>query len=73
VSADKRIPMVDIDGSAINEFSSQAIEGITRPIAEDLSIDAVAKRLLVVLNGQTLGEDYGKETIRKTISAIING
>jgi anthranilate phosphoribosyltransferase len=70
VSADKRIPIVDIRHGVITETASAAIEGITRPIAEDLSVEAVAQRLLAVLNGQTEGEDYGIVTIRQTKEAI---
>jgi hypothetical protein len=48
------------------------MEGITRPIAEDLSVDVVAQRLLAVLHEQTQGEDYGRLTIQQTISSILN-
>jgi hypothetical protein len=46
------------------------MEGITRPIAEDLSVEAVAQRLLAVLNGQTEGEDYGRMTVASTLIAL---
>jgi len=67
VSADKRIPIVDIVDGVIQETASAAIEGIVRPIAEDLSVDAVAQRLLAVLNGQTEGEGYGLATLQQTL------
>ena len=54
----------------ITETASAAIEGITRPIAEDLSVEAVAQRLLAVLNGQVEGEDYGVNTIASTLIVL---
>jgi anthranilate phosphoribosyltransferase len=70
VSADKRIPIIDINNGMINEKVSAPIEGVTRPIAEDLSVDAVAQRLLAVLDGQVEGEDYGKMTVASTLIAL---
>jgi anthranilate phosphoribosyltransferase len=70
VSADKRIPMVDIDGGVINEVCTSIVEGIARPIAEDLSGDAVAQRLLAVLKGHAVGEDYGRATVEHTLASI---
>jgi anthranilate phosphoribosyltransferase len=69
VSADKRIPMVDIRAGVINETSSAAMEGITRPIAEDLSVDVVAQRLLALQAGQ-IEEKYGQATVQQTLMAF---
>jgi anthranilate phosphoribosyltransferase len=71
VSADKRIPMVDIIDNVIHEIITESV-GFVRPIAEDLSVDTVAQRLLAVLNGQYDSENYGKITVDRTLYAIIN-
>lgn len=68
VSADKRIPIVTITDGRIHETASAAVEDIVRPIAEDLSAESVAQRLLTASD---LSEAYGMATCRQTLAAVI--
>lgn len=73
VSADKRIPIVNICDGVIVESSSEVAANIQRPIAEELAVSAVVQRLQSMLLAQDDREtSYGRATIDRTLQAILN-
>lgn len=70
VSADKRIPIVTITQGVIREVTSEP-QVVERPIAEDLSVDLVAQRLLKVRMGDIASEAYGYQTLMQTLKFIL--
>lgn len=69
VSADKRIPIVSIKQGVVQEMTSEP-QTVERPIAEDLSVDLVAQRLLKVGQGDITSEAYGYQTLIQTLRFI---
>lgn len=71
VSADKRVPIITVVQGKVMETSSEPCS-ISRPIAEDLTVNLVAQRLLDFGKGKDDDEQYGKATIERTLQHLLN-
>lgn len=69
VSADKRIPIVKITQGCIEESATEP-ELVSRPIAEDLSVQSVTQRLLSVWRSEVSDEIFGRATIDATLAVL---
>ncbi|HQT05237.1 MAG: hypothetical protein B7Z05_07565 [Thiotrichales bacterium 32-46-8] len=69
VSADKRIPIVRITQGCIEESTTEP-ELVSRPIAEDLSVQSVTQRLLSVWRSEMSEEIFGRATINATLAVL---
>lgn len=69
VSADKRIPLVRVAQGQQESFTTPLTE-VSRTLAEDMQVSAVAPRLLALWRGAST-EPYGEATVLHTLASVL--